>query len=330
MLPRRAIWMLLRVGITLVFAAYVASKIDVSILSQRLVSITGAWLLMALGVVAVQIGLVSARWACVIAALHGRIGFRRCLRYAWEGQFFGQVLPSSVGGDVVRIFRIHRAGLPAGAAAATVLLDRLAALAVVFLSVGFSFPVLAEMVKIPGFVVGMGTVLILGVLGFAFLFAMDRLLKLPRSWQLTRFLHRLAVDSRALILRPNMAAVVVGYSFLILFLSALTLFLLGKSLDIGLGFTRSLVFTPLIMLLMTLPISIAGWGIREISMVVLLEDVGIAPIDAVALSVAFGLALLITALPGGVLWAFDSQSKHTPESGPDKRLSRWDSHNDAK
>jgi hypothetical protein len=121
-----------------------------------------------------------------------------------------------------------------------------------------------------------------------------------------------------------MALLVLGYSFLILFLSAFTLFLLGRSLDIALGFTPSLVFMPLIVLLTILPISIAGWGVREVSMVMQLEQVGVSCTDAVALSVAFGLALLVTCLPGGVLWTFDSQLKHHTGNSSNERLLRQD------
>ena len=168
----------------------------------------------------------------------------------------------------------------------------------------------------------LATLLAASDLGFIFLFAMDRLLKLPLSWRFIRFLHQLAVDSRALIFKWNIALVVLGYSFLTLFLSALTLFLLGRALDVGLGFMHALVFTPLIILLTTLPISIAGWGVREISMAVLLEQVGVARIDAVALSVAFGLALLITAIPGGLLWTFDSPLKEPAAGSSDEQLPR--------
>ena len=322
LLSGKAVGMLLRAGITLALAAYVASKIDLPALSQRLAGLTGTWLLAALGVLTIQIGLASARWHRIIFALHGKIGFQRCLRYEWEGQFFSQVLVSSVGGDVVRIFRIHREGLSGGTAGATVLLDRLSALAVVLISVALSVPILSELVRIPGFAMGLLTILGAGILGFAFLFVMDRVLKLPLSWRLTRFLHQLAADARRLILRPGIAAIVLGCSFLVLFLSAFTLFLLGKSLDVGLGLTQAMVFTPLVILLTTLPISIAGWGVREVGMVVLLEQVGVARTDAVALSVAFGLALLITALPGGVLWIFGSRSGQIVGNNADEESSK--------
>jgi glycosyltransferase 2 family protein len=117
MLPRRVVWTILRALITLGFAAYVGSKIDLSV--------------------------------------------------------FSQVLPSSVGGDVVRVFKVHREGLSTGVAATTVLLERLAALAAVLLAVAFSVPALIGMVRIPGFALGMASIFVASVFGFAFLFAGD-------------------------------------------------------------------------------------------------------------------------------------------------------------
>lgn len=312
--------MVLRAGITLALVLYLGFKIDLSIFVHRLSSAKGIWLLAALALVMVQIALASVRWDYVIAAIHGRIGFQRCFRYVLEGQFFSQVLPSSVGGDIVRVLQVHREGLPTGTAATTVLLDRLSALAAVLLAVAVTVPILMGRVEIPGFAAGIASVLAVSASGFVLLFTMDRLLKLPLSWRLTRLLHQLAVDCRTLLAQPVLALLVIGYSFVILFLSAFILFLLGRSLDIGLGFTSSLVFTPLIILFMTLPISIAGWGVREISMVVLLDQIGIMRTDAIALSVTFGLALLVTSIPGGILWIFDPQAKHPSEDGSDGQL----------
>jgi uncharacterized membrane protein YbhN (UPF0104 family) len=55
------------------------------------------------------------------------------------------------------------------------------------------------------------------------------------------------------------------------------------------------------MLLMLLPVSFAGWGVREGAMAVGLSLVGIPTDRAVAISVAFGLALLFASLPGAAV-----------------------------
>jgi hypothetical protein len=51
-----------------------------------------------------------------------------------------------------------------------------------------------------------------------------------------------------------------------------------------------------------LPISFAGWGVRELGMVTAFGFVGVPAGQAGALSIAFGLVVLASALPGGLLW----------------------------
>lgn len=292
----------LRASVTVALVAYVCSEIDIAQLAHRLTGAKEVWVVATLLVLATQIVLAALRWQRVICTLHDRIGIRRSLRYTWEGAFFSQMLPSAIGGDVVRVWRIHKAGVPGQVAASSVLLDRVSALVSVIAAVFMILPVLISVVRIPHFGSGVIALVMVGLGGLVALLLMDRLVRLPATWAVTQLIHRLATDARKLLLRPASAVVVVGYSFLILGLSALALFLLGISLGIPLGLKESLVFTPLIILITTLPISMAGWGVREFGMAAMLGHVGIQATDAVALSVAFGLAIVAASLPGGVLW----------------------------
>jgi hypothetical protein len=53
---------------------------------------------------------------------------------------------------------------------------------------------------------------------------------------------------------------------------------------------------------MLVPVSIGGWGLRELAVISLLADYGIAPEKALLLSVSFGLALAVGSLPGALVW----------------------------
>ena len=55
------------------------------------------------------------------------------------------------------------------------------------------------------------------------------------------------------------------------------------------------------MLVMVIPLSVGGWGLREVSSAVVLSQLGWDATDAVALSAAFGFANLLGAIPGGWL-----------------------------
>jgi glycosyltransferase 2 family protein len=63
-----------------------------------------------------------------------------------------------------------------------------------------------------------------------------------------------------------------------------------------------MVMVPLVVLLTMLPISIAGWGVREAAMVAAFGYVGVDAPGALALSVAFGLVQVAIGLPGGLWW----------------------------
>lgn len=58
----------------------------------------------------------------------------------------------------------------------------------------------------------------------------------------------------------------------------------------------------LVTLVVALPISMAGWGIREISLVALLGLLGVDRPAALLMSLEFGLLSMLVSLPGGVVW----------------------------
>jgi hypothetical protein len=60
------------------------------------------------------------------------------------------------------------------------------------------------------------------------------------------------------------------------------------------------------MLVSMIPISFAGWGVREGAMIMGLGGLGISEPNALAVSIAFGLLQLIVGLPGGALWLMRS------------------------
>ncbi|MCK5167303.1 MAG: flippase-like domain-containing protein, partial [Rhodospirillaceae bacterium] len=86
-------------------------------------------------------------------------------------------------------------------------------------------------------------------------------------------------------------------------------------LSIGIGVEITLVdclaLFPLILLIQTLPISIAGWGVREGAMVKVFAMVGVPAGGALAISLLFGVAVAIMSLPGGWLWI--SSREHNME-----------------
>jgi len=75
-------------------------------------------------------------------------------------------------------------------------------------------------------------------------------------------------------------------------------------MEIEITFLDCFFLVPPVILAMTLPISIAGWGVREGAMIVTLGLVGVPQESALVLSILFGLGTMIAAFPGGIIWLF--------------------------
>jgi len=82
-----------------------------------------------------------------------------------------------------------------------------------------------------------------------------------------------------------------------------------------------IVLVPPVILITTIPISIAGWGLREGAMVTLFAFVGVAQGDAFVLSILFGVVSLMLSLPAGLVWLASSGRNATDESAAGRRAS---------
>ncbi len=83
------------------------------------------------------------------------------------------------------------------------------------------------------------------------------------------------------------------------------------ALSIGLEITwlDCIVFMPPILLIMTLPISNAGWGVREDAMITAFGPIGVPSEGTLVLSIMYGLMGLLLAVPGGIVWQMSTDKK---------------------
>ena len=97
------------------------------------------------------------------------------------------------------------------------------------------------------------------------------------------------------------------YSLIIHLMNVVCLYVLAIDLGINISFLTSFTLFPIVIFSMLMPISIAGWGVREVAMVVLLALVGISSESALALSLLYGIILTIVGLAGGILWLIEKK-----------------------
>jgi uncharacterized membrane protein YbhN (UPF0104 family) len=244
----------------------------------------------------------ALRWHIVMAAETTSPGPWTLLKIVLVGLFFNQVLPSGVGGDAVRAWRCHRLGVGVAAAIRSILLDRVSGYFVLVVLFAAGLPVLLHV--LPGAHQRYGLILLLGVslCGLIALFLIDYL-----PWRLLRFrlvaeLAALSREGRRLFGRPVRSGAVLSLAAATVGLTIVAFMLVAGSLGVDLSFGSWVVIAPPVTLIQLVPVSLAGWGVRELGFVVVLAGFGVPAEAALAASLLFGLCMIVVGLPGGLLW----------------------------
>jgi uncharacterized membrane protein YbhN (UPF0104 family) len=255
-----------------------------------------------LAILVVQQGVASLRTKRLLALLGERLGFRAALDSIFVGLFFSQTSVSFVGGDAMRILRMSTYGITISRGARAVLLDRVSGFVCLVGLIVVGLPFLFELVYDDAMRAGLAAAVALGLAGTALFLAMSRLPAGLRRWRIVRLVMDVATQAFVIASQPVELLWLVGISLAVHLTNVLAMYAAARGLGVEVGFVHYVVLVPPVLLLSMLPISLAGWGVREGAMIVALALVGVSPEESVAMSVCFGLSQLVIGLPGGALW----------------------------
>jgi glycosyltransferase 2 family protein len=252
----------------------------------------------------------SARWWVVLSAIDRPHSFNLLFRLQYIGGFFNQVLPSVIGGDALRAYLVHRSGAPLKTAINGIVLERVITVAYLIFLVTLFQP----LINFPeGQLTAQFIFPSLSVFAILGIIILTQIYSLPKSlckWKIIRGLVNLSLDAKSLFLSFPWATKSLFFGFLGNILVCLFTYECAQALGIELELVEALVFVPPAILISTLPISIAGWGVREGMMVGTLSMVGVPEVEAFALSILYGLLMIVCFLPGGVIWLLHRDLKH--------------------
>lgn len=302
---RRATLTFLRVAGTAGVAAYVLTRVSPSdlVATMRRVhpGILGAAVLLYL----LGQGLSAVRWFLLGRAVGLYRPFGDYARFYAIGMFFNLFGPSTLGGDAVRVMYLGR-GQRRLLAAGSVLFDRMSGLAMLV-----ALAAVTQAVYHPRLPRALATsVTTVGLLLFVGWVAAPWLIRvLPREQRLRRWVEKeLAPFWRDGSLLAWTAALSVVFH-----LSQVAVqYLLGRSIGAALPFWYCLVFHPLVVLATALPVSLGGFGVREGGYVLLLGRIGIAPSEAVVLSLMWFGVTAVAGLLGGLVFVTNPRPAAAP------------------
>ncbi len=304
--------LLLRVGISGGLLAFLLSREDLATMWEQ-AKLLNPWAWVAALVLSiVSQSLCSVRWWSLAQPLGIRASVARMWRLYSEGLFFSMCLPSSIGGDVVKIFRVSPTKSGRILAAFSIVADRAAGL-IAILVIG-----LAAMSGRTLKVSGLAT---LGI-GAGFLLAACAAVWLG-MWLMRRVHVSLDTEGRwAKMLRPlvpyqNQPGVLIaaiGQSMVIQLMNATILVALGWGLGLEIPIVAYYSVAPLVALAMALPLSINGVGVREGLIVVLLRDYGVTSEVATTLGLLWFTVTVATGLLAGMVYALAPKLSHEEEA----------------
>jgi uncharacterized membrane protein YbhN (UPF0104 family) len=266
------------------------------------------WIALAIAVSFLQIFIGVLRWREVSAECGAPLPVARAMRYNVIGTFFNQTLPSSIGGDAVRLWLVARAGAGWRAATYSIFVDRaigLIALAIIIVaSLPWSYQLIADaqgrsallFIDFAALAAGLGF-LVLGALPWPWL----------KRWWATHHIHACAVIANRVIFGRERGPKVAVTSLLVHVLAVLIAWCVVQSIRAPVSFGQTFQLVPPVMLITMLPVSIAGWGVREASMGLAFGYAGLMTNEGINVSLLFGAVSFIVGIFGGLVWIFSAE-----------------------
>lgn len=309
--PRRR-WVLpLRILVSLAMLGVLVWKVPDFSLDELVPSWTPgtfAWLGGAVVLTVVGVVLSAVRWSQVLRALERPAPLRRLVSLCFAGQFVSNVLPTTIGGDVLRVSRLARDNDDAATSFASVALERLTGWLVLPLIayLGFALnPGLARTDPGTGVALIAVTITLVGLVVILLAAYHPRLggrMRDREGWR--RFLGAVHVGVDRLRHHPAAATRVVGAGFAYQLVLCVAAWMAAQALGMDqVGLTVMLAFFPAVLMAQVLPLGIAGLGLREISFTVFLQPLGVPPERAIALGLLLYLLNLGVSLLGAPAFA---------------------------
>jgi hypothetical protein len=282
--------------------AYLASRIDMAAAARAVVAINPWHLIGVLALVALDRAIMIWRWVLLLRASRAPISAGRAARIFLTSSFIGSFLPAGLGGDAARAYGLSRVTEAGDEAVASVVVDRLLGILSLIAMGAFGLIVWTPESGFDwrtGVAVGFVAAVCLSA------FWADRLLPFltPRaSAPGVGYIRKVVAAVSRYRGHGGVLAHVMAWSIVVQLLRITQAYLLGLGLGIAVSFRYYLLFMPIGLLMLLLPISVSGFGLPQGVIVWLLRPMAVPDERSFALSTLIVLTGLAGNLPGLVLW----------------------------
>lgn len=300
----------LKVLISLSLLTYLLSKIE---WEKSLLTIQNAnflWLTTAFTLSMLDNMLLTYKWNLLLRVRSKFVSFWRLLAINMIGGFWGLFLPSSLSTDVIRGYYLIKTSSDKAVSVTSIIIDRFISLFALLVFVTIALFFTGDIIKdlqfgyyILGFflLAGIG----IGIINTkSFSIFIDSVNKRFKNQKIINKIIKL----RVALLEYNKYPVTLSCSFLLSILVQLERVLwyitISRSFGIDIPFVYYFIFCPLIIVILMIPVSIGGLGVREGAFVAFFTLAGMSLDEAVIVSFTSSLITNIVTVSGGIVYLF--------------------------
>jgi uncharacterized protein (TIRG00374 family) len=305
-MSRKQLLNIVKILVSVGLLIFIFRTIDIPAFLQVVQRANLWWLMAGLTMTIIGVFIRAFRWQILLNAIEVRVPLGELTAIYFIGFLFNNLLPSGLGGDAIRMYELNRHSEHAADAVTSVIVDRFLGLSALQLIAIIAL--LTDWNAVPPEVAYFTVIIFVAGL-MAGLLLINRPLYL---WFKTniglfrritgiKFVGKLFESFQSYPLRA------LGYSYTVSILFNISLILMNLFIGLGLGAEATLaqyaVFVPITSLVLVLPISFAGLGVREETYRQLFGQVGVPGEVAVAMSLMVYLfGNIVTGIIGGVIY----------------------------
>jgi uncharacterized membrane protein YbhN (UPF0104 family) len=299
----------IRIAVSAVLLSVIAWRTDFGVVAGKFANLN-VWLwLAAVGVLVLAMIASAKRWQLFAQELRFERTLPQYSAYYFIGMWFNLSLPTSVGGDVVRVWYLDDKSGRKLAAFASVFLERINGLLVLIAvaCVGVLISPIPLEWWISASVWGVAACAALGVVS----------LPIAQRWQRFPPLRRAQLQTMLALARiPRVVAGATLMSILVQLIGVVSLWLIGLALGLEVPAAYYCVLGPMVSLLTLLPISVNGMGVREQGVIAFLAPLHVDAASAATLGILWFAVNIAVSLLGGAIYLFGAYPKAQTNSNP--------------
>jgi len=278
------------------------------------------YLILSLGLAALSMLTLSVRWKILLLVYNIKVKLNKLYSYYLIGLFFNNFLPTSIGGDIVRIMKIVRISDDKTQGTASVIIERIVGMMSTLIMATLALLIIYNQFRNQKLLIVSFVLLSILVLFFMSIISerifsvLKKILNKITVFEVGDKLIKLFEAIHVFRNRQDVLFKIVALSFLSQTIVVFLNYSLVLALELPVNLSYLFVVIPVTFLLTMLP-SINGIGIREGGYVFLLGKVGVSGAGAISLSFMNLLCFIFLSLIGALLFVFEKRHENINEGG---------------